>query len=238
VIAGYVLDFVVYEEKSLSDTLIREIFRRLQLGVRLNSGEILNSLIGSMRDFVFKEVGKDGYFVRNTSLSDKRFSKQFTVAQICINSFHRARHQEFRRARLTDLEDFFAEEASLDKRDENFERIRKVIRAMDNGFGNTASSISSRAVAVSAFLFCETLYQANRTNSIPLFAKFFTELLLSIEKDMKLVSEFKKPRNPRVLENFQKYVLQASVEPYSIMRRHEFLLEAFRRYKKGTKGSS
>src|SRR6266567_2088440 len=37
------------------DEFIREIFRRLQLGVRLNSGEMLNSLTGSMRDFVFKK---------------------------------------------------------------------------------------------------------------------------------------------------------------------------------------
>src|SRR5205809_5888339 len=34
------------------EEFIREIFRRLQLGVRLNSGEMLNSLTGSMRDFI------------------------------------------------------------------------------------------------------------------------------------------------------------------------------------------
>jgi hypothetical protein len=32
------------------------------------------------------------------------------------------------------------------------------------------------------------------------------------------------------LENFQKYVLQASVEGYSVKRRHEFLEKAFDLY--------
>jgi hypothetical protein len=149
------------------------------------------------------------------------------LAQICINSFHRAEHGEFCRARLADLEEFFADQASLDAKDDNFVRIRRVLQEMDAGFGSRAAAISSRAVAVSAFLFCETLCENGEANRVPEFAVSFANLLSEIEGDMKLVSQFKSPKRPDVLENFQKYVLQASVEPYSIRRRHEFLKRNF-----------
>lgn len=228
----YTLDFVVYDEAKLTDTFIREIFRRLQLGIRLNSGEILNSQLGTMRDFVFKEMGKDAPFLRHTKLSDKRFSRQFTLAQICLNSFHRKREGEFARARLPDLEDFFAEEARLSKDDENLKRIRKVLKAMDDEFGDKALSISSRAIAVSAYLFSEKLLATKDGGSLSQFVAFYLRLLEEISEDMRLISRYRRPRNSEVLEGFQKYVLQASVEPYSIKRRDAFLTRAFKYYRK------
>jgi hypothetical protein len=236
-IEDYRLDFVIYDEANLTDSFVREIFRRLQLGIRLNSGEILNSQLGTVRDFVFKEIGKDGPFFRHTKLSDRRYSRQFTLAQICINSFHRSRNGEFVRARLADLEDFFAEESSLDKNDENLNRIRKVLKVMDKEFGEKAQNISSRAIAVSAYLFVESLFTNKQIKLASQFSKFYIELLDTIEQDMKLISQYNKPKNPTVLEEFQKYVLQASVEPYSIKRRDDFLQKAFNYYRSAaTKG--
>lgn len=232
-IEKYTLDFVLYDKASLTEGFVQEIFRRLQLGIRLNSGEILNSHIGTMRHFVFKKIGKDGPFLRRTKLSDKRYSRQFTLAQICINSFHRAENREFVRARLQDLEDFFAEKSSISKNDVNLVRIRKVLKLMDAAFAGTARSISSRAVAVSAYLFCEELATEKKASLITKFAKYYINLLDTIEGDMELVSQYKKPKHPMIMDRFQKYVLQASVEPYSIRRRDEFLKGDFARYLKG-----
>lgn len=234
---SFTLDFVVYDEANLTDSFVREIFRRLQLGIRLNSGEILNSQIGTIRDFVFKEMGNAAPFLRNTHLSEKRYSRQFTLAQICINSFHNHRHGKFVRARLTDLEDFFAEESSLRKKDVNLERIRKVLRLMDDTFGQNAQAISSRAVAVSAYLFTESLFVDRQVRLVPSFVNFYTRLLDAISEDMDLIASYQRPRNKVVLEEFQKYVLQASVEPYSISRRHTFLMRAFEYFRsRATKG--
>ena len=122
---AFQLTLVIYDVIG-DEEFIRLIFRRLQLGVRLNSGELLNSLTGAIRDFVFKEMGKDAPFLRETNLSEKRYSRQFTLAQICINSFSRQREGHFVRARFDDLEDFFKDNYSLDPEDKNLVRVRKV----------------------------------------------------------------------------------------------------------------
>lgn len=228
-IENFDLTFVIYPE-ILDDDLIREIFRRLQLGIRLNSGELLKMYTGTMRDFIYKEIGKDGPFLKRTKLSEKRFSRQFTLAQICINSFQKRETGDFMRARFDDLREFVQDKASLEKDDKNLVRIKKVLELMDKSFAEEAINISSRAVAVSAYLFVEDLYVSKKTSLIKQFAKFYIALLEEIRKNMDLLSQYNKPSNPIVMEEFQKYILQASVEPYSIRRRNDFLKKAFEHY--------
>jgi hypothetical protein len=226
-IDDYELTFVIYPLID-DEEFIREIFRRLQLGVRLNSGEMLKSHMGALRDFVYKEMGKEAPFLRRTELSEKRFSRQFTLAQICINSFSRNESGDFVRARYDDLEEFFKDKYELDKSDANLNRIRAVLKNMERYFGDNAESITSRAVAVSAYLFCEELHVRKKTSQIEEFAEFYVKLLDEIRKNLGLLSRFKEPTNPGVLEAFQKYISQASVESYAIKRRHVFLEGAFK----------
>ncbi len=225
----YELTFVIYPRTD-DDEFLREIFRRLQLGVRLNSGELLNSHTGTIRDFVYVEMGKEAPFLRCTRLSEKRFSRQFTLAQICINSFSRHKTGEFIRARYDDLEEFFEEKHDLHKDDENLGRIRVVLKSMEKHFGEGAESVSSRAVAVSAYLFCEQLHVQKRTSELEDFGRFYVKLLDEIKINLKLLSAYKEPTNPAVLEGFQKYISQASVESYAMKRRNIFLERAFVRF--------
>lgn len=229
-IEDFELTFVIYPEMEDNEDFLREIFRRLQLGVRLNSGELLKSYTGAIRDFVFKEIGKDGPFVRHTSLSEKRFSRQFTLAQICINSFNRSKTGEFGRARYEDLSDFFKENDGLEKNDNDLMRIREVLKLMDKHFGDEAKCISSRAVAISAYLFVENLHENDKTPLVPNFVKFYVKMLNEIKANMDLLRRFKTPNNRQIMEEFQKYILQASVEQNSISRRDEFLRKAFSHY--------
>ena len=228
-IEDYELSFVIYPEID-DEEFLRDIFRRLQLGVRLNSGEMLKSHMGAIRDFVYKEMGEDAPFLRRTNLSEKRFSRQFTLAQICINSFSRIKTGDFVRARYDDLERFFQDKYDLDPKDENLARIREVLNIMDEDFGDDAQSISSRAVAVSAYLFVEGLYMQKKTRSVAEFVKFYVRLLEEIKDNLKLLANFRKPDNPTILEEFQKNISQASVEPYAIKRRNAFLEKAFEYY--------
>lgn len=228
-IENYELSFSFY--KPVEEEFIREIFRRLQLGIRLNSGELLKSRTGTIRDFIYKEIGSEGPFLKHTSLSEKRFSRQFTLTQIILNSFSRSKDNgEFVRARLQDIEDFFEENHDLDKNDSNLVRIKKVLKEMDAAFKEEASIISSRAVAVSTFLFVEEMIKNRKIALLPDFVEFLIKLLNDVKDNMDLLSKFQKPKNAHLLDEFQKYVIQASVEAYSIKRRHEYLLKAFKYY--------
>jgi hypothetical protein len=176
-------------------------------------------------------MGKDAPFLKQTNLSEKRFSRQFTLAQICINSFSRNETGEFVRARYDDLAEFFKEKYSIEEDDENLVRIRKVLVLMDKHFGEKAKCISSRAVAVSAYLYVEGLYVQKKVTQISEFVSFFVTLLDEIKKNLNLLTKYQNPENSAVLEHFQKYISQASVEPYAIKRRHEFLDAAFHYYR-------
>jgi len=225
-IDNFELTFVIYRDIDDEDFL-REIFRRLQLGVPLNSGERLNSHTGTIRDFIYEEMGKDAPFLRHTGLSERRFSRQFALAQICINSFSRAGTGEFVRARYADLEDFFKEKYDLARNDENLVRIRKVLELMDKYFGESANHVSSRAVAVSAYLFVEDLCGNRKEDQIPSFIGFYVKLLGEIKNDLKRLSKFREPANRTIMEEFQRHISQASVEPYAIRGRSQFLEKAF-----------
>jgi Protein of unknown function DUF262 len=230
-IDDFQLSLVVYDIIE-DDDFIREIFRRLQLGIRLNSGELLNSLTGAMRDFIFKEMGKDAPFLRNTKLSEKRFSRQFTLAQICINSFNRSDTGQFVRARFEDLQDFFKDNYGIEKSDKNLRRIQKMLGILDKGFGERASVISSRAVAVTVYLYAEEHLLTANVSRVRKFADFMVKLLDTIKDDLARLSRYQSPKNRFVLDNFQKHVTQASVEPFAIKRRHQFVQQAFTYYLK------
>lgn len=228
-IEDYELSFCIYE--SIDDKYVREIFRRLQLGIRLNSGELLKTRTGTIRDFIYKDVGNNGPFLRNTNLSERRFSRPFTLAQICINSFAKAKPEgEFVRARYQDIDDFFNENHDLGRNDENLIRIKKVLKLMDKTFGKNAVVISSRAIAVSGYLFVEELVEDGKARLVPKFSQFYLKLLAEIKTNMDLLSNYERPRNASLMEEFQKHVLQASVEAYAVKRRHEYLKKAFDYY--------
>jgi hypothetical protein len=59
---------------------------------------------------------------------------------------------------------------------------------------------------------------------------FYVKLLDHIKQDLVRLSRFKAPENPTVLDEFQKYISQASVESYAIRRRDLFLEKAFNHY--------
>lgn len=235
----YKLHFIIYEKnffEEKTENFINKIFRRLQLGMRLAAGETLKSYTGSIRNFIFKEIGGNGPFLKNTGLSEKRYQKELALAQICYNSFNRYIDgtENFERARTSDIEDFLEKNQYINITDENLLRIRKILNIMDSTFGRNAKYITGRASAVSAYLFIENLYKNKKEKLIPKFVEFYLSLLKDIKQNMVLIRQYKEPKNLLIMDKFQKYILQASVETYSIKRRDEFLKIAFEIYlKKG-----
>lgn len=213
---------------------IRELFDRLNFGVPLNSGEKLNAKIGDMRNFIFNIVGKHGPFIGGVGASEKRYSKQFALAQIVINSIpFRGVKGEFRRARFEDLSLFFDMHKRLSKEDlERINKIKDILKRMSITFGKDAKQLTSRAAIVSAYLFFEEMLHYKQDEKIQKFVEFYLELLTKIEEQNELLNDLEPVKNKVILEKFQKYLQQASVEPYSIYHRHDFLTDAFEYYLK------
>ncbi len=238
-IEDYKLHLLVYEKgffEEKTENFINKLFRRLQFGIRLNAGETLKSYTGTIRNFIFKDISGDGPFIGKTGLSKKRYQRELALAQICYNSFNKNNDpHEFVRARTADIEDFFEKEQYIEKKDGNLIRIEKVLKIMDTEFGSGADALTGRASVVSAYLFIEDLIIKKKTKTTSQFVKFYLTLLESIRNNMVLLRQYKEPKNQLIMDKFQKYILQASVEPRSIQRRHEFLVEAFAHYTK-TKG--
>ncbi len=230
---NYELHFLIYKKSFLeekTEDFINKIFRRLQLGIRLNAGETLKSYTGIIRDFIFKDISGNGPFLKNTGLSEKRFQRELALAQICFNSFKRSEGADnFARARTSDIEQFI-EKTQITKDDNNFLRIKKVLDIMDSSFGENAKNISGRAAVVSAYLFTEDLFVNDKQKLISDFAKFYLKLLNDIKENMVAIRNYQQPQNRLIMDKFQKYILQASVESYSLKNRHEFLKEAFNYY--------
>ncbi|MDD4901121.1 MAG: DUF262 domain-containing protein [Patescibacteria group bacterium] len=238
---NYKLHFLIYQKdffEERTDDFINKIFRRLQLGIRLNAGETLKSYTGTIRNFIFKEISGNGPFLKNTGLSMRRYQKELALAQICYNSFTKNIDKEakFLRARTSDIEKFFESNSNLKNNDKNLSRIKNVLDIMDTAFGKKAENLSGRAAIVSAYLYIENLYINKKQKLIPVFVKFYLQLLNRIKENMQLIRhEWAQPNNRDIMDGFQKYILQASVEPSSIRKRNEFLEKAFEYYLKKSK---
>lgn len=229
-IDNYQLDLVAYRKEDFEDNedYIRLIFKRLNLGVELNSGEKLKAKISTVKDFVFTKIGQNGPFLKNTSLSAKRFSREFTVAQIVVNSFKKKETGKYSRVRLPELEQFFEDNYKLPLTDENFVRVLKVLEAMEVAFGGKAVVISSRAAATAAYFAFESLYEAQKSNLFSDFVEFYAKLLEEVKANLQVLrKDLNTPKNKMIIEEFQKYIAQASAEATSFERREKFLKKAF-----------
>lgn len=214
------------------DDYINELFRRLNLGDPLNTAERLHSMTGAIRNFVFETIGANGPLIGKTNLSSKRFSRELAVAQLVFNSTFFRNGEEFKRARWEDLNKFFEAYPKFSAKDEtNTAKIKKILQKIDDVFGDRAEKISSRASLVSAYLFAEKLVLEDKMKDLKIFVKFYLRLWDRIVEQNQLIRRYEAPNNRIILERFYKNVQQASVEPYSIKRRQEFLDEAFEHFK-------
>ena len=106
IILNYKLQFTIIN--NAEDDYLRTLFLRLQLGLLLVSGEKLKAESGMMRDFIFRKMVKHP-FIEKINIPNTRYAKQALCAQICINSFRKAKLKTFSRTRYEDLYYFFRE---------------------------------------------------------------------------------------------------------------------------------
>lgn len=207
-----------------TDEDLRKLFLRLQLGVPTNSPERLRAIISRMGDFVQSLTTEE--FIKNVGVVKKRFGKYQLCAQICINSIWWATYDEFTNAKFEDLSEFFRDYRDFDpKKDEHARRIKATLERLDEIFGKDAEAITSRANAVSAYLFVENLSavkQFNRTIIHDFFIDFLSALRAEVRKGFRADNE--------ILLTYQSRVIQGADSKGAITTRDQILKELYREY--------
>ncbi len=214
---------------------LRLLFLRLQLGLLLNTGEKLHALTGVVKDFVFKRMCRHHFIKETITIPKRRFSKETLCAQICINSYHKAKSDTFFRTRFNDLEDFFMTGKNLKGKELSFlktrlDSIHSTLGILDKYFTSKGRLLKNRSFVLSIYLFAEGLTENKSQKEIEVaMSKFvkFTELFLKrLREEIKAGFQ----RKNEDLYNFQSYLNNAPGERYQITRRQKELDKFFGYY--------
>jgi hypothetical protein len=232
-IIKYELQVTTFDDAK--DAYLRELFVRLQLGLLLNVGERLHAASGEMKELVFDKLTKH-QFTAHLGTPDRRFAKETLCAQICINSFTRAKVRQFARTRYEDLLAFFNEyERPQGKDRQFFQRQAKTISAVLDQlwacFGDNTKRLRNRSYALSVYLFFEELI-AGASSLPPKEQKRFTDFIFKLWKRLREEIGAGFDRKNRELYVFETLVSSAPGEKYQIERRHQKLEEYYEHFKK------
>lgn len=235
-IRNYTLQITVFEDAN--DAYLRKLFVRLQIALLLVTGEKLHALSGAMKELVFSKLASHR-FIKALDIPPRRYAKQTLCAQICINSFTRAKPggvKAFATTRYENLQHFFQEYGQPQGKDKEFfqamtQRISNMLDELWKAFGDRASQLTNRSYILSLCLFFEELLGEN-TELSEEERKQFVEFAITFWK--RLRDEAKKgfERTNKELYTFGTYLSSAPTEKYQIDRRHQKLAEYYGHFKK------
>ncbi len=215
------------------DQELNLLFLRLQISSVLNAGEKLHAMTGAMRDAIFYDIGKHPFFDQ-AKMQKRRFAREQVAAQIVLNEFSRRDDNSFHRTRYEDLQDFFKAYDRFEANDkETIRGIKQKLEKIVKYFGEKLTYISSRAIAVSIYLYVSQLLDTGKETEIKQFVQFFEMFLRTLKWQLPLGVQM----NPAYYDllKFQTNVTQAAGEKSAIERRHDFLGEYFYYYKENKK---
>ena len=234
-IKQYELQITVFEDAE--DSYLRKLFVRLQIALLLVAGEKLHALSGAMKDFIFGRMVSRP-FIKTLDISDRRYAKQTLCAQICINSFTRAKlgTDVFATTRYENLQYFFQEYAQPKGKDKEFfdtmtAKIETVLDALSKAFGGRANQLSNRSYILSLYLFFERLL-GDKKQLAGDEAKRFVDFALKLWKRLREEAKKGFERTNKELYTFGTYLSSAPTEKYQIARRDQKLQEYYDYFKK------
>ena len=228
-------DFQITLLEDADENYLKLLFKRLQLGLLLNTGEKLNAATGKMKQLVFRKLANHP-FIQDIDIPKRRYAKETLCAQICINSFYREKLGSFARTRYEDLESFFNEYVDPKGKDlalfnMQSKRIADVLDQLSECFVGNAKNLRNRSYIFSIYLFMEELVSKKDQLSASeqrTFASFVLQLWKRLREESKLGID----RANRELYSFQTLLSSAPGEVYQIAGRHEKLGEYYEYFKK------
>lgn len=235
-IKNYELQITVFDKAD--DDYLRLLFKRLQFGLLLNTGEKLKAESGEMKSLVFDKLAEHN-FIQGLGFPKERerFARATLCAQICINSFTREKlNGAFARTRYDDLLHFFKEYQKPTGSDRTFfnkqsKKIESTFDQLWQALKDDTKTLRNRSYILSTYLLFEELGgedgKVGATDK-----KAFPEFVLILWKQLKDESAKGFNRTDEELYKFQTYLSSAPGERYQIEKRHKELKEFYKHFKK------
>lgn len=234
-IQTYKLQITIFEEAD--EEYLKKLFLRLQWGLLLVTGEKLHAESGAMKSFVFDQLAKRNFILElGLPKTRTRYARETLCAQICINSFSRAKPGgSFARTRYEDLLDFFKVYAHPTGKDRTFfdQQTKKITTTVDQlwqALGKDTKTFSNRSYLLSVYLLFEELADKDGKVSDKV-RKEFAEFIISLRNQLKEEAKKGFNRTDEDLYRFQAHLSSAPTERYQIERRHEELRKFYSRFK-------
>ena len=220
----------IAEVTEISDEEVRLLFQRLQLGIPLNSGEKLNSIMSNMGEFV--KIMVKCPFIQRLNIPTRRFAKEQVCAQICNNSESISKINDFRNSKYEDLEILYRVNKDFDLESDSAKKILQVLNILDGIFGVRAAEITNRASAVSIYFLVEEMFIENTLHGKEdLIRDFYLDFLSQLRDEVRAGIDAAN----RFLLLYQSRVIQAADSRAALTERHDRLKKAFEYYSSSRK---
>lgn len=211
--------FTIEIISAATDDELSELFRRLQLGVTLNSAEKLFSISNEMTTFV-KSIAKSNFFKESVKVNNKRYAHFAISAQICCTELSGA----LVNLKYSNLETFVNSYPIFNKNGYEANRIRNILKLMHGIFGVNSNMLSNRASIVSSFLIIsDLLKREDMSKNVTELRKFFNTFYLDLKK-VKASESKKLSSSDAELLKYQNAVIQSADSLTSIKTRNDILM--------------
>ena len=208
-------------------------FARLNLGAIINSGEKLNAMVGDLRNACFDGLGQH-QFLEVIRMPERRFSREQTAAQILAQVFSFEKNlqsdqsQEYVRTRHFDLQRLFKEYTDMGADEHKWvDKVKGLLNLLSK-VNDQFALVRSRALVVSTVMLAYKLDITNEEDVID-FGKFVDKfahrLKWQVRKGLDVDPQY------RYLIDFQKHMIQGSVEKPAVTARAQVLEDEFNRWK-------
>lgn len=221
---NYPITVVMLSKSHLADEFSLQ-FARLNFSAIINSGELLNAMVGQLRDFCFLELGKHAFFA-TTNIPTRRFATQQVAAQVVAQFLSWKAYERYTRTRHSDLMLLFKSKVVLTS-DERvwLEELKLLLDTLQPAFENSAL-LRNRALTVSVVLFAarRAITQADEAKQL---AEFVATFLGRLKWEAARRKGFDRASEYDELMDFQRDMTQASVEPKAVNGRATVLSKEF-----------
>lgn len=202
---------------------VTELFKRLQLGIRLNLGEGLNAIESEMTNFA-KNVAKNNFFKNKITILDTRKAFLSLACQICLLEI-----LGIQSVKSKDLRNFLNTYKTFNKNSNEAKKIKYVFIYLEKIFNEDKSTeLKSKANIVSVYVLISNMMTRGELKGKELqfkrfFRHFFKELQDEINKSNTQKPEYLK---------YQNALISSPDSQKSIKDRNDILLIKLANYNK------